>query len=348
MKVHFDTENMNEKTNDSMPSLVYISQEPGGDDSDCVSIDSYASDKSLAKALNISAESIDLTTKPKVVGHRGAVYHEVENTLEGFKRCAEMGCAAELDVFLLKCGTLVVFHGQGGDECPGGLKGYCGIDAGILDYTAEEARKLPFNANHPEFPCPKHKIEGMQAFIPTLREVLELAKSTGLELKIELKGPGTAEPVLNMVEEMDLVDQCQFSSFHHDYIARIRELRPEKNSKGDHIYRTGALFKKDVPNNFIDMCIEAGASEVHLRYDTCTTERVEDIHANGMDSMAWFRGPIGMNQDLNENYFDVDSEDRLMYSYVISTGVNQLCVNKPDVLIGLLDSIQIVVFSSWD
>jgi len=55
--------------------------------------------------------------------------------------------------------------------------------------------------------------------------------------------------------------------------------------------------------------------------------------------MAWFRGPTGMNQDLNEKYFDVESEDRLMYSYVMSTGVKQLCVNKPDVLIDLLDSI---------
>jgi len=337
MKVHFDTENMNEKAND-MPSLVYISQESGGDDSDCVSIDSFGSDKSLAKALNISTESIDLTSKPTVVGHRGAVYHDLENTLEGFKRCAELGCAAELDVFLLKCGTLVVFHGQGGDERPGGLKSYCGIEGSILDFTAEDARKLPFIENE-EFPCPKQKIEGMHAFIPTLREVLELAKSTGLKLKIELKGPGTAEPVLNMVEEMDLVDQCHFSSFNHGRIARIRELRPEKNSEGDHIYRTGALFKKDVPDNFIDLCVEAGATEVHLRYDTCTKERIEDIHSNGMDSMAWFRGPTGMNQDLNENYFDVDSEDRLMYSYVMSTGVNQLCVNKPDVLIDLLDSI---------
>jgi len=341
MKVHFDTtEAMNEEQKeDIIPSLVYISQESGGDDSDCVSVDSYASDKSLAKALNISTDTIECINKPKVIGHRGAVYQEVENTLEGFKRCAELGCAAELDVFLLKCGTLVVFHGQGTDEGPGGLEGYCGIEGNILDYTAEEARKLPFNPDHPEFQCPKHKIEGVQAFIPTLREVLEVAKSTGLKLKIELKGPGTAEPTLDLVEELDMVGQCHFSSFNHKRIARIRELRPEKNLDGTYKYRTGALFKKDVPDNFIDMCIEAGASDVHLVYDTCTAERVEKVHANGMGSLAWFRGPTGMNQDLNEKYLDVDSEDRLMYSYVMSSGVKQLCVNKPDVLLDLLDSI---------
>jgi len=339
MKVTTNTMNGEEKDN-IIPNLMYISQDSGGDDSDCSTSDeSYVSDKSLAKALNIGTDTIDVVNKPKVIGHRGAVYQEVENTLEGFKKCAELGCAAELDVFLLKCGTLVVFHGQGSDECPGGLQGYCGIDGNILNYTAEEARELPFNPEHPEFQCPKHKIEGVQAFIPTLREVLEIAKSTGLRLKIELKGPETSEPSLNLVEELDMVDQCHFSSFNHKRIARIRELRPEKNSDGTHKIRTGALFKSDVPDNFIDMCIEAGASDVHLKYDTCTTERVQEVHDNGMGSMAWFRGPTGMNQDLNEKYFDVESEDRLMYSYVMSTGVKQLCVNKPDVLIDLLDSI---------
>jgi len=332
----FATEKISEEK-EHIPLLTYISQE-SGEDSDCFSVDSCASDKSLAKALNITTENIESINKPNVIGHRGAVYHEPENTLEGFKRCAEFGCAAELDVFLLKCGTLVVFHGEGSDENPGSLLGYCGIAGNILDYTAQEARELVFNPDHPEFPCPKDKIEGVNAFIPTLREVLEVAQSSGLKLKIELKGPGTPEPTLELVEEMGIVDQCHFSSFNIDRIARIRELRPKTNSTGSHIYRTGALFKSNVPENFIDVCIQAGASDVHLKYDTCTTERVEEIHANGMGSMAWFRGPTGMNQDLNEKYFDVESEDRLMYLFVMSTGVKQLCVNKPDVLIELLDS----------
>lgn len=323
-----------EKEDRIFSSLMYDS----GEESDCLSVGSCDSDKSLAKALNISTQSFEFINKPNVIGHRGAVYHEPENTLEGFKRCAEFGCAAELDVFLLKCGTLVVFHGEGSDENPGSLLGYCGIEGNILDYTAEEARQLIFNPNHPEFPCPKDKIIGSNAFIPTLKEVLEAAKSSGLKLKIELKGPGTPEPTLQLVEEMDMVDQCHFSSFNIDRIARIRELRPQTDSQGNHIYKTGALFKSNIPQNFIDISMKAGASDVHFKYDTCTTERVEEVHANGMGSMAWFRGPTGMNQDVNEKYFDVASEDRLMYLFVMSTGVKQLCVNKPDVLISLLNS----------
>ena len=65
-------------------------------------------------------------------------------------------------------------------------------------------------------------------------------------------------------------------------IARIRELRPEKNADGTHKIRTGSLFKSDVPGNFIDVCVEAGASDVHLKHDACATERVQEAHDNGM------------------------------------------------------------------
>ena len=67
------------------------------------------------------------STPVNVVGHRGALYAELENTRESFLQCAKWGCqAVELDVFVLpKDGSLVVFHGGGTDESPGLLDGYC-------------------------------------------------------------------------------------------------------------------------------------------------------------------------------------------------------------------------------
>jgi len=168
--------------------------------------------------------------------------------------------------------------------------------------------------------------------------VLEVLKGTGVTAKIELKGPGTAVPVLKLVESMGMADQCHYSSFDHSRIARIRELRPQRGPDGSHIYRTGALFV-DPPENFIEMSKAVGASEVHLKYDTCTKERVTSIHANGMDSMAWWRGPPGMLEDVTEKYLDVGNEDELMYLTVINTGVDTLCVNKPEIMASLLKSM---------
>jgi len=91
-------------------------------------------------------------------------------------------------------------------------------------------------------------------------------------------------------------------------------------------YKTGVLFESDVPYDFIDIAQKAGASEVHLKYDTCTKERIQSIHEAGMDSMAWFRGPRGMKKDVYTKYFDVGNEDSNMYRVVMASGVKSMCV----------------------
>jgi glycerophosphoryl diester phosphodiesterase len=271
---------------------------------------------------------------PVVCGHRGALYKSLENTRHAFITAALCGCEeVELDVFLLKCGTLIVFHGSGSDKNPGWLQEYCNIDGSILDYTYDEVRNFKFNPHYEEFGCGSDHILSLEdeCYIPTLEEVLLDAKQTGVTVKIELKGQGTSEPTLELVEKLEVVDQCHYSSFDHSRIKRIRELRPERNEDGSHRYKTGALFD-DAPDDFLEMAIEAGASEVHLRYNTCSSEKVVNIHEAGMDSMAWFCGPGHMKKHAKELYYDVANEDPTLYQMLIDTGVRKMCVNKPDLL----------------
>jgi len=86
--------------------------------------------------------------------------------------------------------------------------------------------------------------------------------------------------------------------------------------------------------------MDAGASEVHLKYDTATKEKIEAIHDAGMKSMVWFRGSVGMKEDVTYKYYDVGNEDENMYLTLLSTGVQSLCVNRPNVLSNLLDKIE--------
>lgn len=109
------------------------------------------------------------------------------------------------------------------------------------------------------------------AYIPTLAEVLLTLKGTGTLVKIELKGSGTAKPVLELVERLDMVDQCHYSSFNHEWIKQIWHLRPELNPDGSHKYKTGALFS-ELPDDLVDQALHVNASEVHIKYDTCTTD----------------------------------------------------------------------------
>ena len=281
-----------------------------------------------------------------MVGHRGALYQKLENTRASFNTAAKIGCDyVELDVFLLKCNTLVVFHGGGTDANPGLLDDYCGVSGSILDYTAQEARSLlKFNPDYLEFGCGKQYMMSDEArgemFIPTLEEVLKDAKKSGIKVKIELKGPGTATPVVELVDKLGMVSQCEFSSFDHSQIHQVRQLKPELSEDGGYIYRTGALFASDVPDNFIDVALSVGASEVHLKYDTCTKDRIDAIHDAGLGSMVWFRGPIGMLEDVSSKYFDVGNEDEEMYKVVMATGVQSMCINKPDVLLRTLESME--------
>ncbi|CAJ1948949.1 unnamed protein product [Cylindrotheca closterium] len=297
--------------------------------------------KSFLKQLRVRAEDAPnggvedinrFNKTPIIVGHRGSVFKELENTRAGFIKTAELGAeAAELDVFLLKCGTLVVFHGGGTDQNPGDLLDYCGRPGNILDLTYEEALQLKFNPKHEEFGCPADAT--LRGRIPTLEEVLLDAKKTGLYIKIELKGEGTVEPSLEVVERLDMLDQCSFASFDHSRIAHLRKLRPDKTK-----YHTGALFN-DRPDNILERAQAAGATEIHLRYDTITPEIIQAIHKAGYGSMAWMRGPIGMKSDCLEKYWDVGNEDETMYSALLRTGVQQMCVNQPDVLVQLREKL---------
>jgi glycerophosphoryl diester phosphodiesterase len=287
-------------------------------------------------------------TFPAIVGHRGCLYDALENSRDGFQKCIVMGCdGVELDVFALKCGTLVVFHGGGTDQNPGLLDDYVVGDfprgSGILDYTYQEILQhdWTFNVDQDEFPCPTDSI--LRGKIPTLAHVLQDVKdsSSDMHVTIELKGGHhLPERVSQLVDDLNMVHQTSCSSFNMEHLAKVRSLRPERDDKGQYFYKTGALFNNPCDSNaMLAKARAVGANEIHLRYDTCTRGLIDTIHQQGFGSMAWFRGPVGMGYDSTHKYLDVGNEDESMYLLVLQTGVQRMCVNKPDVLLGLREKL---------
>eukprot|EP00957_Ditylum_brightwellii_P129889 9907727-Ditylum_brightwellii.AAC.1 len=94
-------------------------------------------------------------------------------------------------------------------------------------------------------------------------------------------------------------------------------MQPKLKVNGTFKNKTGALFDSDVPYNFMNMAQRARASEAHLKYDTCTKERIQSIHEAGMDFMAWSQGPRDMKKDFDTTYFDVGNEDLNMHCVVV-------------------------------
>ena len=89
-----------------------------------------------------------------------------ENSLAAFRRAIRHGYGSELDVHLLRDGTLAVFHDSD-------LKRMTGVTGVLEDCTAQDLAAL--------------HLAGTPETIPQLCEVLSLYEGTGLPLVVELK-----------------------------------------------------------------------------------------------------------------------------------------------------------------
>jgi len=292
-------------------------------------------EKSLSYKLDVEPLPYKLPrTRPIVIGHRGSIYEEPENTIPSFERAISLGCdGIETDAFVVDCGTVIAFHA---DDSSGTHDEYCGTPGNIMEYTYEEVEQLPLNPDEKIFPCPERKVE--EATIPTMEEVLILCKKAGITAFLELKGPDTEEPLLEIVDKHDMADMAVFVSFQEDRLRKIHELRPQRDADGKFVYRVALLFIR-TPKNFIELALSVEAAEVHLRYDACTNTRVNAIHAAGMRSLAWCGGPKAMKKDGTIKYLDVDNEDEDMYQCVLNTGVQGMCVNRPKLLLEMVENL---------
>lgn len=154
--------------------------------------------------------------KQYIYGHRGASGYAPENTLEAFKMAADMGAeGVELDVHICRSGELVVAHDEGIERVSDGT----GL---IKDLTLKELKALHFNRTHPEY---------KDARIPTLQEVFQLLKPTGLKINCELKNsvfdyPQLEERVIGLAIQEGMLDRILFSSFNHHSMLRMKQLAP--------------------------------------------------------------------------------------------------------------------------
>ena len=118
----------------------------------------------------ITSTTIAQESNPLRIGHRGAMGHVSENTVESVVKAIDLHCdMIEIDVFKVKSGELVVFHDDTLDRMTN-AKG------AIESYTLEELEDVLVDG--------KYKI-------PTLGEIIDVIGKK-VVLNIELKGSNTA------------------------------------------------------------------------------------------------------------------------------------------------------------
>lgn len=162
-----------------------------------------------------------------VWAHRGASAYAPENTLEAFQKAADMKTdGVELDVQLTKDNEIVVVHDENLERVSNGT-------GWVKDHTLAQLKALNFNRTHPEFE---------KASIPTLEEVYECLRATGLTINVEFKTgifwyQGIEDKVLDLTAKLGLEDRVIYSSFNHFTLAKLREMKEDVT--------TGLLYSDD-------------------------------------------------------------------------------------------------------
>lgn len=197
----------------------------------------------------------EMKKKPMVIGHRGAMGYETENTIASIQKAMDMGVdMIEIDVFNIKSGETVVFHDQTLDRISN-----AGGD--IEDYYISDIRQVILDGNHK---------------IPMLQEVLRLVNNK-VPLNIELKGKGTANRV-NHITAAYIKSQGWslknfiISSFNWEELRKMRALNPDIPI---------AVLTEEDPLEAIAVAKELNAVAINPWFKKLTAENVKKIQEEG-------------------------------------------------------------------
>ena len=221
-----------------------------------------------------------------ITGHRGAAKLEPENTLRSIQKAIDLGVdQIEIDLHLTRDRHLVVIHDASVDRTTEG-------HGAVADFTLAEIKQLD---------------AGVGERIPTLQEVIDLVRGKAT-LQIEIKGPGTTEPVVRTVAQNGIESEVILTSFVHDRLREAHRLNPN--------IALGALWSQ-APSNACEQAIEIGAEALHIQHQYIDADLVQNVHEHGLQIRAW-------NPDT------IEEMER-----VIDLKVDAVGSNRPDLLIAI-------------
>jgi glycerophosphoryl diester phosphodiesterase len=197
-----------------------------------------------------------LSTVVYNIAHRGARAFAPENTLVSFAKAQRFGCPMfEMDVHKSKDGELIVHHDDVLTRCTDVKIKFPGRETYFVsDFTFEELRSLDAgswylreidlppvrrqyflqtltDAEIAEFVSAEDReyYQSGEIKLPTLNETLELAKSTGMMVNVEIKTltrmyESLTEDVVKLIQELDMENRVIISSFDHEQLCIVRNL----------------------------------------------------------------------------------------------------------------------------
>lgn len=253
--------------------------------------------------------------KISVHGHRGARAAMPENTLPAFEYAIAQGVdALELDLAVTKDNVLVVSHDPELSEkicvAPAGVKSRVIRELTLAEVKQFDCGSLP----NKEFPKQK-QVPGTR--VPTLEEVLALAKKGKFEFNIETKifpskpelTPSPAEFVRLMVvavKKHKLESRVILQSFDWRTLEEMKKQEPKIRTSA--LYPSGnseAVLKMD----YVAEARKIKADMVSPHFRTTTPEKVAQAHAAGMQVVPWTANDAATWQKLVDAKVDAIISD---------------------------------------
>jgi len=209
----------------------------------------------------ITVASCNMKEEPLVIGHRGAMGHETENTLPSIQKAMDLGVdMIEIDVFKIKSGEIVVFHDDKLDRltnAPGSIEDYYIVD--LMKVIVEGGHKIPM-----------------------LQDILKLIDNK-VALNIELKGVGTADKVNHIMEyyiekKNWSPDNFIISSFNWNELKEMRKYNPNV---------TIAVLTEEDPVDAIPVAKELNAVAINPYFKNLDLEKANEIRDAGFKIYTW-------------------------------------------------------------
>ena len=209
----------------------------------------------------ILLQSCSMKEKPLVIGHRGAMGHETENTLASVQKALDLKVdMIEIDIFKIKSGEIVVFHDEYVDRL---------ANAGgrIEEYNVSYVKQMVLDGNHA---------------IPLLQDVLKLVDNR-VRLNIELKGAGTCDRVNHILKNyIDkkgwTLDNFLISSFKWEELREFRRINKDIPI---------AILTEGNPLDAIDIAKELNAEAINPDFEKLDLEVATKIKEAGFKIYTW-------------------------------------------------------------
>ncbi|HAV20005.1 MAG TPA: hypothetical protein DCX17_03155 [Firmicutes bacterium] len=212
----------------------------------------------------------EIFTRP--IAHRGL--HDaqrIENSLSAFEAAKNNGFGFELDIHMIKDGTIIVHHDYN-------LKRLCGVDVKVADLVVQDLAKYPF------FNQKEH--------VPTLQEVLDFTMGE-VPILIELKIAHGFDPIfpdalLKVLEKYPYKDKIALQSFNP---YAIRWLKAHTNDFSVGQLSSGKLEgqKPHIQFLFKTLLITRISKPDFVSYDInyLPNPHVKRLRKRGMAIIAW-------------------------------------------------------------